>query len=71
VVLGQVREFLDTAQRPAAMEEKCLWNFLSYACLFFLKDGRLWRRQVTGYHQLVIDSEKRVKIDLYRVEGVC
>jgi hypothetical protein len=37
--LEWVRRFLESAQRPAAMEEKCLRRFLGYARQFFLKDG--------------------------------
>ena len=69
-VLKQVREFLDTAQRPAALEEKQLRRFLSYTRLFFLKDGQLWRRQGTGYHQLVITPEKRLTLIMQAHDGL-
>ncbi|KIJ24850.1 hypothetical protein M422DRAFT_194207, partial [Sphaerobolus stellatus SS14] len=55
--------FLSTTTKPPGLEEKDLKHFIKQAMRFFVKDGKLWRRNASGMHQLVIiDFKKRLSL---------
>ncbi|KIJ23486.1 hypothetical protein M422DRAFT_110166, partial [Sphaerobolus stellatus SS14] len=56
-------DFLSTTKMLTGLEEKELKTFIKQAMCFFVKDGKLWRRNDSGIHQLVIlDLKKHLSL---------
>ncbi|TFY76788.1 hypothetical protein EWM64_g7225 [Hericium alpestre] len=60
--LHHVKNYLATLERPAHLDDTAFHRFLNKARRFFVHDGRLWRRQHDGKHQLVIPPLQRIPL---------
>jgi hypothetical protein len=58
--LEKVRKWLETLERPATMTDAEYKTFMRYGTEFFVKDGRLWRKDPKGHHKIVIAQERRL-----------
>ena len=55
--------FLSTARKPPGLDEKTTRQFIQRSLRFFMKDGKLWRKDASGMHRLVIlDLTKRLSL---------
>jgi len=57
--LREIRNFLETMKMPEKLTEKVKQQFLQYASKFFLKGGKMWRREHQGRHQQVIEGHEK------------
>ena len=57
-----VRRWLDTLQRPADLSDSDFATFVRYAMGFFLRSGRLWRKDSQGCHRIVAEPSARLAI---------
>jgi hypothetical protein len=60
--LAHVNEWLTTLKRPANISDAEYATFMRYALHFFVKSGKLWRKDPQGFHKLVAYPQTRVKI---------
>ena len=60
--LARVKQYLHSLWLPTDLDEKLLAKFLRLAARFFILNGRLWRRQAHGRHQLFIPSPQRLHL---------
>ena len=61
--LPLIFSFLSTTQRPLGLDEKATRQFIQRSLRFFVKDGKLWRKDTSGMHRLVImDLGKRLSL---------
>jgi hypothetical protein len=61
--LPLIFEFLSTLKKPSGLDETESRRFIKQASRFFVKDGRLGRKDPSGMHQLVIlDLKKRLSL---------
>lgn len=60
--LVKVKGFLETLEVPGKMEGKERERFVKRASRFFVRGGRLFRREPQGRHQLVIEYADRLRI---------
>jgi len=57
--LPLIFSFLSRAQKPPGLDEKATKQFIQRSLRFFVKDGKLWRKDTSGMHRLVfLDLEK-------------
>lgn len=52
--MARIMDFLTSGQVPTDLDDVSLKRFLHHASRFFIKDGILWRRHVSGLHQHVV-----------------
>ena len=57
-----VKEFLANLTRPPGLTDKVFHGFVRYCMRFFLRDGKLWRKDAKGEHKLVMEKEKRLEV---------
>jgi len=57
-----IHHYLTTLQQPDHLDDAARVRLLKRAKQFFLTDGRLWRRQAQGRHQLYIPSHLRISL---------
>ena len=57
--LHLIKWYLREKKKPKEVDEKKWKCFVSKVSKFFLKDNRLWKKQLEGRHQRVPDKEKR------------
>ena len=60
--LSHIPHFLETFETPPGLSEKALQAFVRFATQFFLFEGRLWKRDGSGAHRLVVMPEGRINI---------
>lgn len=60
--LARVEQYLHCLQLPADLDGKASDRLLRMSARFFLLNGRLWRRQSNGRHQLLILPYQRPRI---------
>jgi hypothetical protein len=60
--LKEIKAYLETLKKPAGVEESKLVGFLRKASRFFVKGGRLWKKDTGGKHKLVVFGAEWVKI---------
>jgi hypothetical protein len=60
--LSQIKAFLETLARPANLDEKRYQAFVKRASKFFVRGGRLWRKETDGRHQLIIFQPDRYRL---------
>jgi hypothetical protein len=60
--IKHIHHYLTTLQQPDQLDDTARVRLLKRAKQFFLVDGRLWRRQAQGRHQLYIPSHLRMTI---------
>lgn len=60
--LSQVRVWLETLVRPTDMEDREYSKFIRFAQRYFVKSGRLWRKDKHGKHKLVLEADHRLSI---------
>jgi hypothetical protein len=58
--LEKVQAWLNTLERPAAMTDTEYKTFMRYCTEFFVAKNRLWRKDPTGQHKIVIPPERRI-----------
>ena len=56
--LHRIREWFASLKRPDDIPDKVYTAFLRYCAHFFMKDDRLWRKDLQGHHKLVIEPNK-------------
>ncbi|SJL18773.1 uncharacterized protein ARMOST_22373 [Armillaria ostoyae] len=49
-------------KRPLGFDDNAYAKFMKYAVHFFEKQGKLWRKNVDGKHQLVLFPERRIQV---------
>ncbi len=49
-------------KRPAGFDDIAYAKFMKYAVHFFERQGKLWRKNVDGRHQLVLFPERRIHV---------
>ena len=52
------REWFASLRRPDDISDKVYAAFLRYCAHFFMKDDRLWKKDLQGHHKLVIEPNK-------------
>lgn len=57
--LMHVERYLHSLRFPSKMDDKASTKFLRLAAQFFLLNGRLWRWQSLGQHQLYVPFPQR------------
>jgi hypothetical protein len=57
-----IRQYLLTLQQPSHLDDSTCAHLLKRAKHFFLTDGRLWRRQDQGRHQLYVFPHHRFSL---------
>ena len=57
--LHRVCEWFESQRRPDDISDKVYAAFLRYCTHFFIKDDRLWKKDLQGHHRLVIEPNKR------------
>lgn len=60
--VARVEQYLHSLQLPSGLDDKALARLLRMAARFFLLNGRLWRRQTHGRHQLYIPPSQRLHL---------
>ena len=60
--IKHIHHYLTTLQQPDQLDDAAHVRLLKRAKKFFLVDGRLWRRQAQGCHQLYIPSHLRMSL---------
>lgn len=60
--LRQVTQYLHSLSLPSSLSEKTRTQLIHYAHQFFIKGNRLFRRDRSGRHQIVLFSPKRVHV---------
>lgn len=55
-----VQEFLNDPRRPDGMDDRTFTSFVRYASKFFVKGGRLWKKDKDGKHKVVVEPGKRL-----------
>jgi hypothetical protein len=61
--LPLIFEFLSTTQKPPGLSDDAAKQFIRRSMQFFIRDGKLWHRNKSGMHQLVIsDLDKRLSL---------
>jgi hypothetical protein len=58
--IDKVAKWLETLERPQAMNDTEYKTFMRYCTEFFFLDGRLWRKDVKKQHKIVISRERRL-----------
>jgi hypothetical protein len=58
--LARAEQYLHSLQLPPGLDDSATTKLLRLAARFFLLNGRLWRRQDHGRHQLYIPSPQRL-----------
>lgn len=54
--------FLDSLVRPPSYTDKAFRAFVKFASQFFTSNGKLWKRDDSGAHKLVLPPERRVQV---------
>lgn len=60
--LQQVHKFLLNPQRPHDLTEEALRRLVQRAAKFFIRDGRIWRKDNKNKHKLVVEEGKRYEL---------
>ena len=60
--LREIKAYLKTLKKPVGIEDRKLVGFLRKASCFFVKGGRLWKKDTEGKHKLVVFGEEWAKI---------
>ena len=60
--LARIEQYLHSLRLPTDLDDKSSEKFLRLAARFFILNGRLWRRQSHGRHQLFIPPPQRLHI---------
>ena len=60
--VGKVRLWLDSLARPSDISDSDYVSLIRYAMKFFLRNGKLWRKDPYGRHGLVTTPASRYTI---------
>lgn len=60
--LEEIKLFLETMESPADLTERQLERFTWKASDFFVREGRLWKKDRTGKHKRVIERSRRLAL---------
>lgn len=60
--LQQVQSFLIDPRRPPDLSDEEFKRFVRYAAGFFMKDGRLWKKDSKRKHKLVVPENRRYEL---------
>ncbi|KAJ3555802.1 hypothetical protein NP233_g12120 [Leucocoprinus birnbaumii] len=60
--LQRVQAFLIDPQRPPDLSDDAFKRFVRYSANFFIRDGRLWRKDPKLSHKLVIPENRRYEL---------
>ena len=60
--ISQVEVLLRSLTRPEGLDEAKFRQFVRYSSDFFIGDDKLWRRDPTGRHKIVIPAPRRLAI---------
>jgi hypothetical protein len=60
--IAQVQEWLTMLKRPTGLSDTEYALFMRYALRFFVKSGKLWRKDPQGFHRLVASSPSRIRV---------
>ena len=58
--LWALRNWFITMQRPDNITNATYTALIRYSMRFFVKDGRLWKKDAQGHHKVVIDPSKQL-----------
>lgn len=57
-----IKTYLQSLKQPTSLNGKALQQFVKRASRFFVRGDRLWRRESTGRHQIVIFGKDRLRL---------
>ena len=60
--VDKVRQWLDSLTRPDNVSDSDYASFIRFAMKFFLRDGKLWRKDSSGCHKLVATPSSRYAV---------
>jgi len=60
--IAKIKEFLQDPKRTDDLSDQEVQRFVKSATKFFILDGKLWKKNQTGRHKLVIEEDKRLDI---------
>jgi hypothetical protein len=58
--LEKVQHWLETLERPDSLSDSEFKTFMRYCVEFFVRNGRLWRKDTKGHHKAVVAQERRL-----------
>ncbi|TFY51017.1 hypothetical protein EVG20_g11208 [Dentipellis fragilis] len=68
--LFHIQHYLEMLTRPSHLVRTAFRSFIAKVKCFFIRDGRLWHRQLQGKHQLIIPLTQRLSLTREAHDGL-